>query len=154
MMKNATRTLALLPLLLVAVLMQAARCYSLSIFSLTPLTTPEEIVLAQLVALQKDDMQLVFDFASVGNKAGFQNDLETFDRMVRSATGPYKFLLRHQEAEILLFMKTPSDRWQGLVRVSPQGKDSALKEYFWTLSRCTEGKYKGCFFVDSVIPRR
>ena len=82
-MKNATRTLALLPLLLVAVLMQAARCYSLSIFSLTPLTTPEEIVLAQLVALQKDDMQLVFDFASVGNKAGFQNDLETFDRMVR-----------------------------------------------------------------------
>ena len=48
-----------------------------------------------------------------------RNDIHAFDRMVRQ--GAYRHLVGHEEATILLTMRTPSkDVWQGLVRVVPK----------------------------------
>lgn len=149
--------------------------FSLSIFSLSPQTTPEEIVTAQLTSLQQDDMQGVFDFASPSNKANVNNDLDAFDRMVRQ--GAYGYLVGHEQADILLTMKAPTmNIWQGLVRVVPAEKEERksddedddeeepmvqsnlpeepTKEYWWTLSRCTTGIHKGCYMVDAVMPNK
>ncbi|CAB9499077.1 expressed unknown protein [Seminavis robusta] len=126
-------------------------CSGLTIFSLSPQTTPEEVVSAQLLALQRDDMLGVFDFASPLNKANVNNDLNVFDRMVRS--GVYEYLVKHQESTILLTMRTPSaNKWHGLVRVSTQDSKSLTKEYWWSVSRCKAGPHKGCFMVDAVKP--
>jgi Domain of unknown function (DUF4864) len=165
--------------LFLAVLFFCHYCHALSIFSLTPQTTPEEIVMSQLKSLQKDDMQGVFDFASPSNKANVNNDLNAFDRMVRR--GAYAYLVRHQEAQILLTMTTPTlNVWQGLVRVVPaeldpkkstvmnnekdedeeedeftsKGPKEPTKDYWWTLSRCKVGFHKGCYMVDAVMPSK
>ena len=133
-------------------------CHGLTIFSLSPQTTPEEIVSAQLVALQKDDMQTVFDFASPGNKANVHDDVRIFDRMVRSSV--YVYLLRHETAEILMTATYPNknEQWQGLVRVLPNNiinnnsPAAEVKEYWWVLSRCKTGPHKECFMVDADMP--
>jgi len=92
---------------------------------LTPDTTPEQIVEAQLDALRRDDMSAAFAYASPNNKDRVQNSLPVFDKMVRS--GLYRFLVRHRKSELLLTTTlrgtASSDgddkntRWQGLVRV-------------------------------------
>jgi len=102
-------------------------CHALSISSLNAHTKPEEIVAAQLLALQEDDMQRVYDFASPNNKASVQNDLNVFAKMVRQ-TPQYAPLIKHENAQLLLTTTKTKKRsfdasdyvlWQGLVRVVP-----------------------------------
>jgi hypothetical protein len=117
---------------------------------LTPAMTPEQIVTAQLAALQKDDMRAVYEFASPANKARV-GSLDTFSLMVHD--GPYRNLVKHEKADILLTMTTAPTSWTGLVRVIPSRESRKdLVEFYWLLSRCKNGPYPGCYMVDAVIP--
>jgi len=118
-------------------------------FSLRPSSTPEQIVESQLVALQKDDMQGVYEFASPLNKLQ-TGSVDRFSQMVRS--GPYQYLIGHQKATILLSSNMAASQ-QFLVRVVPKDFPSkGIVEYWWSLSRCRTGPNAGCFLVDAVIP--
>jgi hypothetical protein len=121
--------------------------------ALTPSTSPEEIIYSQLAALRQDNMADVYRYASPANKMQ-TGTLETFGRMVRSP--PYNFLVRHEEADILLESQLGASR-QYLVRIVPNAKSFPRKtttvEYWWSLSPCTvPGEYQGCYMVDAVIP--
>lgn len=120
--------------------------------ALSPATSPEQIVLSQLLSLQKDDMNGVYEFASPANKQR-TGDVKTFGQMVRS--GPYKYLVGHKKADILL-ASTIADSMQYLVRVVPsdnsENSSKRVVEYWWSLSRCNAGPQAGCYLVDAVIP--
>ena len=132
-----------LSLLLTALLVCIAPTNAL----LTPAMTPQQ-------ALQQDDMARVFGYASPNNRANVGGSIERFGTMVRS--GPYKYLIRHKRADVLLTVSSSSNpqRWRGLVRVSCSDEcDKETTEFWWLLSRCGEGgDYPGCFMVDAVIP--
>lgn len=118
--------------------------------ALTPSTSPEQVIQSQLVALKKDDMAGVYEYASPFNKQN-TGSVDRFSQMVRS--GPYKYLVKHKRADILLESKMASSM-QYLVRVVPQEFQSSavLREYWWSLSRCKSGPNIGCYMVDAVIP--
>jgi hypothetical protein len=119
---------------------------------LSPSTTPEQIILSQLASLQKDDMNGVYEFASPANKQR-TGDVITFGNMVR--TGPYKYLVGHKKADILLESTMVASK-QYLVRVVPseslENPSKRVVEYWWSLSRCNAGPHAGCYLVDAVIP--
>jgi hypothetical protein len=119
-------------------------------FALTPLTTPEQIIHSQLVALQQDDILGVYEFSSPLNKQQTVN-VERFGQMVRG--GPYRFLIGHQKADILL-SSNMADSKQYLVRVIPKEfpAKGTIVEFWWSLSRCKTGPHLGCYMVDAVIP--
>lgn len=128
----------------------AALCMK-GVDTLTPSTTPEQIVQSQLSALQNNDMSGVYEFASPANKQR-TGDVNTFGQMVR--TGPYKYLVGHKKADILLTSNMAASK-QYLVRVVPTveaGKPTRIVEYWWSLSRCKSGPHKDCYMVDAVIP--
>jgi hypothetical protein len=122
--------------------------------SLSPITPPEQIVAWQLQALQADNMKDVFDYASPNNQANAGNSLERFSSMVRS--GPYKPLIHHASADILLTRVTPDVQWLGLVRVvgrqDEKKSEQQVSEFWWLLSKCDKGEFVGCYMVDAVIP--
>ena len=162
---------------LLATLLFAKACHSLTLASLSVTTTPEEIVEAQLASLQKGDTVGVFAFASPGNKANVNNDQQMFDSMVRQPV--YLPLINHKESNLLLTTSSSRDSsrsiWKGLVRVVPQeqprikdeedddDEDDVIllekkkmnyptTEFWWIMSRCNSGLHKGCFMVDAVMP--
>ena len=57
-------------------------------FKLTPDTSPIEIIEQQLVALQNDNIDDVYKYASPINKAGIGNNIQIFNQIVRSY--PYR----------------------------------------------------------------
>lgn len=119
--------------------------------TLTPSTKPEEVLLAQLSSLQRDDMAGVYEYASPANKQQ-TGDLKRFDEMIRE--GHYKFLIGHLRSDILLTSNIGVSK-QYLVRVLAADANSSskkVKEYWWSLSRCRSGTFKGCYMVDAVIP--
>ena len=117
--------------------------------SFSPATTQELIVESQLVALQQDDMQSVYDLASPTNKAQ-TGTIDRFSQMVKQ--GPYQNLIGHQRASILLTSDIAASK-QLLVRVVPKGyPKKSIVEYWWSLSRCRSGPSEGCYMVDAVIP--
>jgi hypothetical protein len=119
-------------------------------FQLSPSTSPQEVVKQQLQALQQDEMALVYQFASPGNKER-TGDVKRFGQMVRS--GPYKHLIEHQKS-IILLESTMASSQQYLVRIVPKDFEESgrICEYWWSLSRCIEGEYAGSYMVDAVIP--
>ena len=117
-------------------------------FVLNPATTPEQIIESQLIALKKDDMAGVYEFASPNNKAQ-TGSIDKFGQMVRS--GPYTYLVGHEESAILLESTLGASK-QFLVRVIPSDPKKTAVEYWWSLSRCRTGENQGCFMVDAVIP--
>ena len=125
--------------------------YFVSGLTLTPATTPEEIIQSQLSSLQEDDMTGVFDFASPANRERVGGDVNRFGEMVRS--GPYKYLISHTKADILLYSQMGQSK-QYLVRVIPSGLSGrpSIHEYWWSLSRVRTGPTAGCYMVDAVIP--
>jgi hypothetical protein len=121
-------------------------------FQLTPSTRPQEIVQQQLTALQQDDMDQVYKFASPGNKER-TGDVTRFGQMVRS--GPYKYLIKHSKS-IILMEATMAQSQQFLVRIVPGDyeKSGRVLEYWWSLSRCNGGEFSGSYMVDAVIPNQ
>ena len=129
---------------------------------ITPQTSPESIVKTQLIALQQDDIEEVFKYASPKNKE-LTGPWERFSAMVHSQ--PYHHLVKHKKAEILLVtelsFRNNHSSWSCLVRVIPgdnisskmkKEKNAKVVEYWWLLSRCTSGPFKSCYMVDSVLP--
>ena len=108
------------------------------------------LLLVQLVALQQDNMEGVYEYASPFNKQN-TGSVDRFGQMVRS--GPYKYLVSHKKADILMESKMAASM-QYLVRVVPQESRSSTSvvEYWWSLSRCKSGPHQGCYMVDAVIP--
>ncbi len=100
--------------------------------ALSPSTTPEQIVLSQLAALQKDDMIGVYEYASPNNKQR-TGDINTFSQMVR--LGPYKHLIGHKQADILMASTIAASK-QYLVRVfpgeNPEKSSKRVVEYWWS----------------------
>lgn len=125
--------------------------FSCSALLLTPSTNPEDIIRDQLSALQVDDMNAVYRYASPNNKKMTGGDVVRFGQMVRS--GPYRDLIRHRSSEILLEMKMAESK-QYLVRVTPKEYpvNGKIVEYWWSLSRCQGGEFVGSYMVDAVIP--
>lgn len=123
---------------------------TVSCLTLTPSTTPEQIIESQLTALQKGDMPGVFYFASPANKERVGGDVEQFSSMVRS--GPYRYLIHHTKADVLMYSQMVQSK-QYLVRVIPSGyPNNSIQEYWWSLSRVRTGPTAGCYMVDAVIP--
>lgn len=91
-------------------------------------------------------MYSVFKFASPNNKA-MTGPWQRFGAMVRSP--PYHHLVEHREAHVLLVV-TSGDSWRGLVRVLSKTSELPV-EYWWVLSRSTEGPFSGCYMVDTVL---
>ena len=120
-------------------------------YSLTPATTPEQIIERQLTALQQNHMADVYEFASPSNKAQVGESLDRFSQMVQS--GPYRNLIGHSKSTILLASTLAASK-QYLVRVTPKDyPHTAIVEYWWSLSRVqTPGPHEGCYMVDAVIP--
>jgi Domain of unknown function (DUF4864) len=120
--------------------------------TLAPSTKPEEVILAQLSSLRKDDMAGVYEYASPENKQQ-TGDLKRFDEMIR--VGHYKYLIGHVRADILLASHLGVSK-QYLVRIlttdDANSTSKKVKEYWWCLSRCRTGVYIGCYMVDAVIP--
>ena len=126
--------------------------FSQALASITPSTTPEQIILSQLSSLQNDDMSGVYEYASPANKQR-TGDVKTFGQIVRS--GPYKYLVGHKKANILMESTIANSR-QFLVRVVPSQRpefsSKRVADYWWSLSRCKTGPHVGCYLVDAVIP--
>jgi len=139
-----------------------------SLPSLNPSSTPEQVIQSQLAALKSNDMSKVFRYASPSNKDRVGGDVQKFDEMVRS--GPYRFLVGHRNAEILLVndIYAPTSR-RFLVRVVPDEtcmtaednrlqlietttNNSLVHDYWWVLSRSRKGPDVGCYMVDAVLP--
>jgi hypothetical protein len=117
---------------------------------LTPTTTPEHIIESQLTALRQNNMPGVFEFASPGNKAQLGGSLDRFTQMVNS--GPYRFLVGHRKADILLASNLAASK-QYLIRVMPDDyPNTSIVEFWWSLSRVRSGPNEGCYMVDAVIP--
>ena len=156
--------------------------FSCDALSLTPATTPIQIVESQLKSLKENDMNGVFQYASPNNKANVGGSVIKFGDLVRS--GKYKYLVSHKEATILLTYtsKFRPDYWQGLVRVVPTSiaapsaattpttdsddddndddDDNENTLTFEKTKNCVVQEFwwilsrcnDGCFMVDSVIP--
>mmetsp|Transcript_10743 Transcript_10743/g.29640 ORF Transcript_10743/g.29640 Transcript_10743/m.29640 type:complete len:311 (-) Transcript_10743:64-996(-) len=149
---------------------------------LTPQTTPESVVRSQLDALQIDDIYEVFKYASPSNKA-MTGPWQRFSEMVRSPPYHHLVGHARANVVLEVRSKMAPDCWGGLVQVLPpfieQASDDAdidsdsnsngdgvnsstmttaatsrSVEFWWYLSRCTEGPYAGCYMVDSVKPKR
>ena len=131
--------------------------FSYNFATLTPKTPPAEVVTANLLAFQNHDLQTAFDLASPAAKADIDNDVDVYRLIMAKEQGwrCYGYLMEHQEAEILLETSpsTQCDKHRVLVRVVPSDHDDtssqAVKEYWWTLSRCPESE---CFMVDAIDP--
>ena len=121
-------------------------------FQLTPSATAQQVVQQQLDALQHDDMDQVYLFASPGNKE-CTGDVARFGQMVRS--GPYKYMVKHSKS-LILMEATMGLSQQFLVRIVPGDYEESgrILEYWWSLSRCTGGEYNGSYMVDAVIPNQ
>ncbi|KAL3931379.1 MAG: hypothetical protein SGARI_004222 [Bacillariaceae sp.] len=95
-------------------------------------------------------MDQVYLFASPPNKER-TGDVARFGQMVRS--GPYKPLVQHQKSLIVLESAMAKSR-QFLVRIVPSNESGRVVEYWWSLSRCNAGEFRGSYMVDAVIPNQ
>lgn len=126
--------------------------HSCRAFQLTPSTKAQEVIQQQLDALQRDDMDQVYKFASPGNKER-TGDVTRFGQMVR--WGPYKHLVKHSKS-LILMEATMAQSQQFLVRIVPGDYEESgrVLEYWWSLSRCNSGEFSGSYMVDAVIPNQ
>mmetsp|Transcript_27016 Transcript_27016/g.38047 ORF Transcript_27016/g.38047 Transcript_27016/m.38047 type:complete len:159 (+) Transcript_27016:95-571(+) len=123
-----------------------------------PSMTPETVVEYQLKALQQEDLQQVFEYASPSNKA-VTGPWERFAQMVRSPA--YAPLIGHGRGDVLLSIKVKTnDTYRRfLVRIwSPKTSAESISrciEYWWDVRKCIdEGPYQNCWMVESVVPRK
>ena len=68
-------------------------------------------------ALKSNEMSQAFRYASPGNRENIGNDLNKFEEMVKK--GPYRFLVRHLNSEILMINDMHPSTKRFLVRTVP-----------------------------------
>ena len=156
-MKLVTLPCSLVACALLILAPRSCRSFSYNLATLTPNTSPTDVVTANLLALQNRDLQTAFDLVSPAAQADINYDVIAKEQGWRC----YGYLMEHQESEILLeTTSNDNDEHKLLVRVVPSQNDddddtpshssrTAVKEYWWTLSRCQES---GCFMVDAIGP--
>jgi hypothetical protein len=174
-MSSSTATLVLFQLLVLFSLLSTHSLCRLAVdaFQLTPSTPPMEVLKQQLSALKDDDITTVYRFASPNNKRQV-GSIDRFDQMIRSNGSPYKHLIGHTDAQILLESNIMQSK-QYLVRIittpsrskqEPTSNDMgglgpkndrrqqmmSVYDYWWSMSRCQGGDDDGSFMVDAVLP--
>ena len=123
---------------------------TVSALLITPQTPPETVVQLQLEALQKDDMETVYQFASPSNKQAM-GPVIRFSEMVRSP--PYDPLIHHSRASVMMTMAYRVNRWQCLVRVWDTEDSGPPKDFVWHMSKSKKDDlYFDCWMVDAVLP--
>jgi hypothetical protein len=136
-------------------------------FSVSPTYLPEEIVQAQLKALQQSDVDWSFKFFSPGAQQDFGSS-EDFGQLLGLA--PFDPILGHVKADVLLTTASPASSTIDivfgddavtcccLVRIVPSDKIRKKRripclEYWWELSLGEEtGPLDGCWMVESIMP--
>ena len=123
---------------------------------------PEQVVRAQLAALQQNDIARCFELASPANRAA-TGPLDRFERMVK-LTPAYAPLVQCSSFELTSALRLDEKRWRCRVRVRPAGSSAApfaiasppLVDYEWMLSLQDDdaGEHAGCWMVDGVVPDR
>lgn len=116
----------------------------------TPDLSPEDVVAIQLKAFQENDakdkgIETVFSFASPENKR-YTGPLDFFKAMVKNPT--YEPLLNLRKYQAQRMHMEGNSAQQIVIITDKAGKKSA---YLFTLSKQTEGVYKGCWMTSSVI---
>jgi hypothetical protein len=116
-----------------------------------PALGPEEVVASVLEALAQNDqptkdrgIAVTFSFASPANRAMI-GPVERFGDLVREEV--YRPLLYHSHA-VRGSMKVTGDRAQQRVIVTSATGDRVV--YTFTLSRQTDGPFRGCWMTDGV----
>ena len=116
-----------------------------------PTLGPEEVVVSVLEALARNDqptkdrgIEVTFSFASPANRAMI-GPLDRFGDLVREEV--YRPLLYHSQA-VRGTMKVVGDRAQQRVIVTSVGGQRVV--YTFTLSRQSDGPFKGCWMTDGV----
>ena len=116
-----------------------------------PTLGPEEVVVSVLEALSRNDqptkdrgIEVTFSFASPANRAMI-GPLDRFGDLVREEV--YRPLLYHSHA-VRGAMKVVGDRAQQRVIITSVGGQRVA--YTFTLSRQSDGPFKGCWMTDGV----
>jgi len=116
-----------------------------------PTLGPEEVVVSVLEALARNDqptkdrgIEVTFSFASPANRAMI-GPLDRFGDLVREEV--YRPLLYHSHA-VRGTMKVVGDRAQQRVIVTSVSGQRVV--YTFTLSRQSDGPFKGCWMTDGV----
>lgn len=112
--------------------------------------SPEEVVTIQLKAFQENDhsdngIETVFNFASPENRK-YTGPLDFFKAMVKNPT--YESLLNMKKYEARK-IHIEGNTAQQIVVITD--KDDRKAAFLFTLSKQTEGSYKGCWMTSSVI---
>lgn len=117
-----------------------------------PKLSPEEVISAQLEALQHNDtpekdsgIARAFEFASPGNRAA-TGPLDNFIQLVKSAA--YSPMLNHRRAERGPVRVVGEEAQQRVTLVDAQGRRVT---YVFVLSKQAEGVYKDCWMTDAVV---
>lgn len=125
----------------------------------SPSLTPVQVVEAQLSALQQDDVQRCFAFASPANRA-MTGPWQRFDLLIRQ-TPAYAPLVACTRYMVVGALPTAASKFRVRVRVWPAGGSSApfavavpVLDYDWSLTRQaeTDDDFADCWMVDAVMP--
>ncbi len=116
-----------------------------------PTLGPDEVVVAVLEALAQNDqptkdrgIEVTFSFASPANRAMI-GPIDRFGDLVREEV--YRPLLYHSHATRGM-LKVAGDRAQQRVIITSITGERVV--YTFTLSKQTEGPFKGCWMTDGV----
>jgi len=93
---------------------------------------PEQMILSQLDAFSRGDVETAFRFASPENKKIFNNDVAVFDTMIKH-NAQYAPLLQHDNAEILKSEQITSKNNMCVVGISSSAT-GAKHVYIWLTS--------------------
>ena len=123
----------------------------------SPDLTPLQVVSSQLTALQRNNVQRAFEFASPNNKK-VTGPWQRFEMMVRQ-TPAYSPLVCCSKFEVVGALPMGPSKYQLRARVWPAGGSSApyavaapVVDYDWVLTQQEGGAEDGCWMVDSVMP--
>ena len=118
---------------------------------------PQEVVEAQLTALQRGDVRCCFSFASPNNRRA-TGPWTKFERMVKQ-TPAYAPLVGCTSFEILSVLSVSPRKWRCRVRVRPAGSSSApfavadpFVDYSWELSQ--QGEQAATFSIGQALRHR
>jgi hypothetical protein len=111
---------------------------------------PEEVVAIQLKAFQENDakdrgIETVFNFAAPENKK-YTGPIDFFKAMVKNPT--YEPLVNLKKYDARKIHIEGNEAQQIVVITDKNGKKAA---FLFSLSKQTDGPYKGCWLTDSVI---
>ena len=127
---------------------------------------PEAVLRQQLCALQRNDAEAVFNFASPANR---QNTGPASKFVTMLETGGYKPLLQHRDHQVINYTHERRGYFTAIVKIS--GSKELMSKYneggeamagqvlcsddehlfYWSMSQQLTGEFKGCWLTDTVM---